>query len=184
MDILAFQFLSQRAVLLPADETSLVSCPRCSFQAIGQHFAFACENGVVCALAGNAIVRRSWFNPPDPFDLDVFWQLSPCATRCCYEHADGVCGGKVEHGDDGFAVEQGTGPDGHDCPCIRVAWIGHPLFKLVEPVSDFRNAPRLAYWTSSLLLTPASRACAEVISPWLSAAISYMYSRSLPAPTC
>ena len=53
----------------------------------------------------------------------------------------GFVGGKVEHGDDGFAVEQGTGPDGHDCPCIRVAWIGHPLFKLVEPVSDFRNAP-------------------------------------------
>ena len=139
--IFASQFLLQCAVLFPVDETSLVSCPRCSFQAIGQHFAFACENDVVCALTGNAIVRRSWFNPPDPFDLDVFWQLSPCATRCCYEHADGVCGGKVEHGDDGFAVEQGTGPDGHDYPCIRVAWIGHPLFKLVEPVSDFRNAP-------------------------------------------
>lgn len=141
MDILAFQFLSQRAVLFPADETSLVRCPRRSFQAIGQHFAFARENGILCALAGNAIVRRSWFNPPDPFDLDAFWQLSPCATRCCYEHADGVCGRKVEHGDDGFAVEQGIGTDGHDCPCIRVAWIGHPLFKLVEPVSDFRNAP-------------------------------------------
>ena len=139
--IFASQFLLQRVVLSPADETLLVRCPRCSFQAIGQHFAFACENGVVCALTGNAIVRRSWFYPPDPFDLDAFWQFSPCSSRGCYEHAGGVCGGKAEHGDDRFAVEQGVGSDGHDCPCICVAWVGHPMFKLVEPVSDFRNAP-------------------------------------------
>lgn len=53
----------------------------------------------------------------------------------------GFVGGKAEHGDDGFSVEQGIGSDGYDRPCVRVAWIGYTLFKLVDPVSDLRDAP-------------------------------------------
>ena len=73
----------QRVVLLPADETLLVRCLRRSLQAVGQHFAFACENGVLRALTGNVIVRCSWFYPPDPFDLDAIRKLSPCSSRSC-----------------------------------------------------------------------------------------------------
>ena len=62
--IIAFQLLLQRVVLLPADETLLVRCLRRSLQTFGQHFAFACENGVLRALTGNVIVRCSWFYPP------------------------------------------------------------------------------------------------------------------------
>lgn len=62
--IFASQFLLQRVVLLLADEALLVPCLRRSFQSIGQHFAFACENGVLRALTGNAIVRRCRFYAP------------------------------------------------------------------------------------------------------------------------
>lgn len=81
--IIAFQLLLQRVVLLPADETLLVRCLRRSLQTFGQHFAFACENGVLRALTGNVIVRCSWFYPPDPFDLDAIRKLSPCSSRSC-----------------------------------------------------------------------------------------------------
>ena len=33
----------------------------------------------------------------------------------------GFVGGKAEHGDDGFAEEQGIGSDRHDRPSVRVA---------------------------------------------------------------
>lgn len=142
--IIASQLLLQRVVLLLVDEALLVRCPRCSFQAIGRYFAFACEDGIVRALAGDAIVRRSWFYPPDPFDLDAFWQLSPCAPRCCYEHAGGICGGKVEHSDDGFAVEQSIGPDRHDRPGVRVARLA--CARLLAQAAPLCELPRQKNW--------------------------------------
>ena len=119
--IIAFQLLLQRVVSLPADETLLVRCLRRSPQTFGQHFAFACENGVLRALTGNVIVRCSWFYPPDPFDLDAIRKLSPCSSRSCHEHVSRVYEGKAEHGDDGFAEEQGIGSERHDRPVVRVA---------------------------------------------------------------
>lgn len=62
--IVASQLLLQRVVLLLVDEALLVRCLRRSFQSIGQHFAFACENGVLRTLAGDAIVRRCRFYTP------------------------------------------------------------------------------------------------------------------------
>ena len=96
-------------------------CPRCSFQAIGRYFAFACEDGIVRALAGDAIVRRCRSYAPYPFDLDAIRKLSPSSSRRCHEHGSRVYGGKAEHGDDGFAEEQGIGSDRHDRPSVRVA---------------------------------------------------------------
>ena len=96
-------------------------CPRCSFQAIGRYFAFACEDGIVCALAGDAIVRRCRSYAPYPFDLDAIRKLSPSSSRRCRKHESRVYGGKAEHGDDGFAEEQGIGSERHDRPVVRVA---------------------------------------------------------------
>lgn len=73
------------------------------------------------ALAGDAIVRRCRSYAPYPFDLDAIRKPSPSSSRRCHEHASRVYGGKAEHGDDGFAEEQGIGSDRHDRPGVHVA---------------------------------------------------------------
>ena len=119
--IIASQLLLQRVILLLANKALLVRSPRCSFQAVGRYFAFAREDGIVRALAGDAIVRRCRSYAPYPFDLDAIRKLSPRSTRSCHEHVSRVYGGKAEHGDDGFAEEQGIGSARHDRPGVRVA---------------------------------------------------------------
>ena len=74
-----------------------------------------------CSLWQGAIVRRCRSYAPYPFDLDAIRKLSPRSLRSCHEHASRVYGGKTEHGDDGFAEEQGLGFDRHDRPGVRVA---------------------------------------------------------------
>ena len=74
-----------------------------------------------CSLWQGAIVRRCRSYAPYPFDLDAIRKLSPRSLRSCHEHASRVYGGKTEHGDDGFAVEQSIGSDRHDRPGVRVA---------------------------------------------------------------
>ena len=74
-----------------------------------------------CSLWQGAIVRRCRSYAPYPFDLDAIRKLSPRSLRSCHEHASRVYGGKTEHGDDGFAEEQGIGFDRHDRPGVRVA---------------------------------------------------------------
>lgn len=138
--IYASQLPFQRVVLLLADQALLLRRLCCGLQAIGQHFVFACEDGVVCALAGDAIVYRCRPYSLYPFDFDIIEQLSSRASWRCHECAGWVCGGKAKHGDDGFAVEQGIGPDGHDRPGVCVARFGNPLLKPVEPVSDLSDA--------------------------------------------